>query len=587
MQAHRKITFSSVPIEGTPFMLMEHDERMVKLQGFIDVRQIYRKYEKKWLEDLLTSHQKLSKSFCGLSHWWWFGSASRLDVRPLGKADDIKPLMFARSVLAWLENNPDVDELVLVGTEERVRAYLSDTAISMSLNGESHKKTKSFILKNFFKATKKVFLNFIRILKNHVVFSPPSSVETSHIVCYENLYNLAYENNQKYYFSSLLDDLKVNDVSLIVLGIVPKKNRTLNKDNQVSQNLIKQSLLDYCRFSDLFISFFITQYVMILMFANIIFKPRCLIDGVTFKGFWAFYLMKQLELGDVFVSIASYKAMRRLLQSNKIEKLTYPYEEKGIERALLLASQKFKVISTGFTPHPQSQLNLAMIDLDTSSCPTPDQYAFCGSGYIEMFRSWGKKPNAEMQVWGSHKGYQGSCPVIRKERDKFTILVTLNNISELYTFSTWLTAEPELNSDVEFHLRKYWAIENIAYDDLTAAIVTNHKNVHIVEGSLEENTRNADVVMFCATSAGIEAVNYGCIGLYADLNGLFFNEPCLGNMTDWQVTSTAKELVERIKYLEVLDENGMNSLYNTQKEAAELIFAPVAKNIIHKHFSKS
>ncbi len=148
---------------------------------------------------------------------------------------------------------------------------------------------------------------------------------------------------------------------------------------------------------------------------------------------------------NILKPIVVYNVISKLSLNNSVKQLVFPYEEKGIERAILYAASEKKLKSIGFTPHPQHSLAVSMRDIKGSSCPKPNSYGLCGSAYISFFKNWGGKENTQMQVWGSEKGKLSHLPFTKTiKQKKIKILLLLSHPNELKVFYNWLQSKYEL-----------------------------------------------------------------------------------------------------------------------------------------------
>ncbi len=128
--------------------------------GFVDVRAIVQANTEAWLNDLARSHGNISDAFLKNGPWWWMSALSRLDARPWGYEEALKPLFFARAVVAWCQEHPEEKELTLVGCPVDVLIYLKDFAPRLQVNAL---KGASVRVKDWVNAVKEIFLFFVRL----------------------------------------------------------------------------------------------------------------------------------------------------------------------------------------------------------------------------------------------------------------------------------------------------------------------------------------------------------------------------------------------------------------------------------------
>ena len=266
--------------------------------------------------------------------------------------------------------------------------------------------------------------------------------------------------------------------------------------------------------------------------------------------------------------------------------MVFPYEEKGVERALIFAAVEVKVETLGFTPHPQHPLAISMRDRDDSNCPKPTAYAVCGPAYVNFFRDWANKATQRIDVWGSQKGMPlTEVPAYRDVPKYPRVLLALSHSNELLVFKSWLEAQPELCADAEIALRRYMAVDVGEFESGLADIQEHFPTVREASGTLKENVADCDLVLFCGTSAGLEAIQLGRVGVYVGLNDFFVMNPCFNDLTDMQPCMTAVELGLFLKKWRTMSSTDRQRLLSKQRATVQKFFSPIDRDVVQKTLS--
>ena len=537
-----KVVFTDSVPKGEKYSKYVFDETLVNDANYVNIKNIVNENEVDWLNDLADSHLEISKIASRKTRWWWVSFASRLDLRPWGQEKIIKPLIFSMAILDWFSKN-NCSSLVLIDCPNEVAEYLAELEpkVIIERNSKSSKKRLITTLYNTLLITVK---SASRILFFHVLKKPQKIVvEEKNLIAYELVHGSDIKSSYRYYFTNILDNIDEKLICHFVIGVVKNHNRPEYK-NEYARQIIA---FDSCTISDLIKSLFFTLYLQFCLFYLIINKPSCVINNKKTKNYWNKHLMFMLDI-NVLENIVLYFAISKLFKDVSIKQLIYPYEEKGSERSMLFAAKENNIKTIGFTPHPQHSLALSMRDLKDSTCPKPDAYAFCGDEYISYFRKWGSKNKCEMKVWGTQKGSLLEQPNINKNlEDKIKVLLLLSHPNELRMFYKWLQKQPQLCEIAEFQLRSYKAVSDLHFNKFVSMLIKEFPNVIEVSGTLMSNVENCDVVAFCATSAGIEAINLGRPAFYIDLNEFFQINPCFNDLSDMQASNGAIEFYNKLK----------------------------------------
>ena len=300
-------------------------------------------------------------------------------------------------------------------------------------------------------------------------------------------------------------------------------------------------------------------------------KLPCNIGEESSNIFFKYYMFNELGRFSCLSQILCYSALRRLFYQNNYKLAVYPYEEKGVERAILFACNEYGVRTIGYTPHPQHNLALALRDVYSPISPKPSSYAFCGPAYIEYFTLWGKKKPDKMKVWGSGKSIKGSLIKQEFNRHELKIIALLSHPNELRVFGSWLQAENRLRNNTYYLIRIYKPAYKAFEKDLKR-LIREFNFIEESQGSLIEDMDKCNLAIFSGTSAGIEAINNGYLALYTDLNDFFEINPCFDDLNVMLPCYSAKEFADRLDEICLMDNISLIELHKKQLSLTKNIF---------------
>ena len=563
-----------------PFGIYQYDEVAAQNQYYIDIRGIVRENSWNWLDEVQASYSDVSKGFLRYTRLWWLTGMSRLDVRPWWQESLVKPLLYANAVLEWIRLTPDVKEIMLVGCDPMVAAYLKEFDEELILEGKRKVPKYLYI---FFQAIKHSVLALIKILMEayrigkHHMFKRSVNIEFSTIVLYELVPGLSVTSGYKYFYGSLFDSVKDMETESIGYCCIEYTGSNIKRDRaELTKSNSVFFLFDSMSVSDLAVSILKNIYIILVTSIVAFTKIRCPISGSLSLRFWPNYLFQEMGRVPCLNAICAYTALKSLLkQSPQCKLVVYPYEEKGIERAILFACQKYGIRTIGYTPHPQYRSALSLRDNTNPLQPKPSRYAVCGSAYVDYFTSWGKKNRNLISIWGSEKSHRSNVDMHEINRSHLKILLLLSHPNELKVFYSWLRADSRISHSVAYTCRFYKAASVREFENVFALMMKEFNCIRESKGQLDEDLKQCDMVAFCGTSAGPLSVNRGYLGMYLDLNDFLEINPCFDDLDAMLPCGSAKEFAYRLSEIRGMDDDSLMKMHQRQLSLVERIFSPV------------
>ena len=129
------------------------------------------------------------------------------------------------------------------------------------------------------------------------------------------------------------------------------------------------SLFYCCGWLNVFFALTVGDFFLILQFLNSLRFPAVTIGGKTSHNFWAHYSLSLSRRDIATQGNLSCSALKRVLKIPKIRQIIAPHEGKAIEKNIRFVAEEFDINNLAYSPHPQSKLNLAILNTPNSSCP--------------------------------------------------------------------------------------------------------------------------------------------------------------------------------------------------------------------------
>jgi hypothetical protein len=527
---------------------------------YIDIAQVMNTHQAKWLDSLEAWHSDLSQSAAKLTPRWWWSSASRLTA---WYPANFKPLFFALGVLQAAR---DLDgELIIAGAPEETREYLLEAQ-----SGDESGVATAMRTAPPPNPWRLALSLAARILAGKARGGPKP--QRSDVLAFSyTLRGDIFAQQDDHYFGSSLDHIDIPVRWLYYLD-------TLGDRGQVELKLSTQN-----RSFDFFTDFLSLRDIPAIFkeAAAVITALRPLREEVrplqidTFKSHaFARRFIRDFVLAyPPYLEAAIHRGATRALESSGARTLLFPYEEKGIERALIDAARRVHppVRTVGFAHAVYNDGHLYLKNRSGSSAPPrPDAIASTGPAAARWHATYnGTAPI----VIGSPRHVPAARPPQRTGALK--ILFTVGYGYELERLAAWCENKSGLFADCELLIRQYpygWSdSQDRGAQRLKVAVSTARVEV----GNLETQIQWCDAVLFASTSAGIHAMLRGRPGIQAALHDTFVANPLAGKTEAVESCKDATELSLALARLRALTPEEFASAATAARTTAETIYAPL------------
>ena len=269
----------------------------------------------------------------------------------------------------------------------------------------------------------------------------------------------------------------------------------------------------------------------------------------------------------------------------KIKKIIFPFEDKGLERAIIQKSRTIGIQTLGYAHAVHNEGHLYLFKNATlKAClpPRPDKILTTGPLAAHWINKKSLIPLDNLPVLGTHRFRE---PIPLEMSYPLKILILLGQGHEATTLANWIEQYPDLFNQCEVTLRPYPFAEKKEQDN---AVIRIRKHSPIIENNkpLEDQIKDCHLAIFASTSAGFEAVLMGRIGIYVNLHHIVplnpFKDKGAAEEQKEAVLKcqTAKDLKELILKIGQMDQSSLNILTRAQQKFMSRIYSPVDLDVL-------
>lgn len=565
---------------------------------YCDVRKYIAQHQDKWLNYVELWHSELSKIGLGYTKWWWLMPESRLIA---WHPPHLKPLFFAIALIEYCEKF-NYDELYLVECPDEVYSYLKelkpDYCISFCQVAAKQQRFGMPYIRGIYKAafSRKIINIFLRQLTNLRALmmlvlcclqksKNLSAIDKVKLVIYSHALDVeTLLQKGDHFFGPMFDEVSGIDRKdiLWLYFTESRKERIAVEEHMRSAGHKAVFLYELITLTD-FIRIILAS---IRLAYNMRFvkneSPPLKIDKYQSLIFSKIFFSELLQSVLPITELAVYFAVRRLLKSTGARALIYPYEEKGLERAIVYAcrdtAENAKTIGFAHAVYNNGHLYLRRNDRLIKS-PKPDFIASTGAAQRDWLIKWALVRPEQIAFVGSPR-YHARLPLHEnfESRPKCLRVLILTGMGyELGMLANYLEESAGLFSDCEVLIRRYPYAWQAQQDEGIYRLRKLFKNIRVETGSMLGQLSWCDVVIYSSTSAGLEAMLSGRLAIYAELHDFLILDPMAGKGDPSKIIrcSTPGELKTTLQNIRNMNLQDYLMAVQRQHEFASQIYAPV------------
>ena len=537
----------------------------------IDIRAICHRHQARWSNAFVSWHGRLTAEASRRSKWAWLLDGSRIHVWQ----EPMRPMLFALGLATYLESNPE-QAVVVRGCPPEVATYLrefrGDRVAVRYLGGALSPKRSTWRL---LARVMMEVITIVRLWRPRRRSAPPLSHRMW--MFSTGLTGEAIRDRGDHYFARALDRADPPPFWLYHLA-------EYRRGSEVADALRETGRAH--AFDHDFLTAGDSVWVLLTciglrrqMKALSRRAPLFECEGKTSAAFPADFVWSTMFGGSPIRALALYRSLRRLLRLATPSAICYPYEEKGLERAIIFAASEHRpaVRTVGFA-HNAYNSGLMFVNQPPENGavpPRPDAIAAGGLGLPAWFAGYCHRPDTVVSVGSPRWLPSGVRARARKPGAPLELLFVTAFGYELDELASWVEKCPDILVGCRLTVRPNptaWQHEQAGATERLKAI----PSVQVAGGSLSAQIETADLVLFCSTSAASEAMWVGRRAVYVELNDLWVANPFTGKPGAEVIPHclTPDDLRTELRRTASMTASDYEESVTAQRHAAAQIYAP-------------
>ena len=359
------------------------------------------------------------------------------------------------------------------------------------------------------------------------------------------------------YFGNLLDEIKRNrpELKSVYLGYVysPIKDR-ISYLKSIEKHLWFP-IFSFLKETD--ISWLYNKVILELT------NPKYDLDPVEEKWFYPNLIIKEVILEDISFgyinNLVMYMVGCRIRESNSIKRLIYPFENKSLEKCLLLGlNGSIETMGYQHSSITPRHFSFLMGKEEIKVTPIPDKIITSGAVTKDWLINNGNFPGKRIIVGCSLRykhNYIDKSNSFEAESAKLFLALSSSK-EELYNGVRFLRELKNLYPRLILRLRTHI---NFPLDLLPSEMFNwVNKNIEIrQETSLNENFEWADITLYVSSTVAVESLMYGVPVIHLDIDKLN-SDPLLSEVSNkWFASNIhdCNKVVTEIANLTIAEKN--------------------------------
>jgi hypothetical protein len=221
--------------------------------------------------------------------------------------------------------------------------------------------------------------------------------------------------------------------------------------------------------------------------------------------------------------------------------------------------------------------------------PKPDIIAVTGEKALQWCVEWANIPQQQLEIIGSPR-FTTPTPLKTTEQERhisLNVLIICALEFEMPMLLNFIEEDPLLFEKCNLWIRKY-PFSWVKQQNAAISKIQNYvKNIKVDVAPLYTQIDWADVVIFNATSAGIEAMLRGRYTINVDFRDLFCTDPLInkGDLSKVIRCSTPKGLRETLQTVRNINKEDYHKIIKNQIYFARGIYSPINQEKIKEMIS--
>jgi len=544
-------------------------------------KQYINKNIESWQNQLATWHELVCQIGQKYYNDWWLTDASRL----VSWYPNINQSLFFTVGLIRICEDLTIDEIYIVNAPKEVEILTRDVHQDWDIISENRRYTKKYIssvIKKVLSPYKSITNMFIRSFK---LFSPlAKDLSDIKLIIFSNLIDFdRFQSSGDHYFGNMFDE--INDVRnenklWIFLSELNRNEERIVLSSVRSKSYRAFILQDLLTLSDAAIILFRTGafYFFSQRFKTKI--PIISIDGMKFTSYSLFFYNETIKHKPPILAFQVKYAFKAIVSQVPTASLFYPFEDKGMERAILSQSRNLYTIGYAHAVHNSGHSYLKQKKLEEAAPQWPNLIGCSGKAAAQWLENK-KEINFDRLVTIGSNRYTN---ILEKTKfihnEALRVLVLAGQGYEITMLANYVEQNATIFKNCELTIRRYPYHYQEEQNEGIKRLKRLIPNVKVLDGLLLKQIDDCDVVIYASTSAGIEAMLLGRICVYVDMHHIVplnFLES-KGDVSSLFTANTPGELKEVLKKIGSMTLNEYNDHVTKSHDFAISLYAPVNKH---------
>lgn len=548
-----------------------YDGRRVDTPGVsaLDVRDACHRAQATWSRDLVQWHDAVVARAAEGSPWAWCCAGSRLHVWQ----EPVRSLLFALGVARCLAaQTPAPERVYLVGAPRQAVTYLEE------LLGQAPRRS-SAAAGRFWRMARRLAIDTLTVVRKKVGARASTVAAPGDMLVYSfGLSADAIRDRGDHFFGVVFDQPPFHASWLYVLED-PARQQAIADALEARR---RDAAFDHgiATWGDIMWAWWTAARVAMTMTRVARQAPAFTCAEGSTAAFTRDYMDRQFCEVPPVGELVTYRAVARRLATRPPRVLCYPYEEKGLEHALLLASAHSgkDVTTVGFAHAAYNSGLLYVHEAGSSEArpPRPTVIVTGGEGVAGWFQTFGHRQDRLTAV-GSPRWLPQELPPRAAVPGAPLHLLFITGFShELRVLAEWIREHPDAFSNCLLTVRPNPTAWQDEQSDVLPALAAWPFVQVSRDQPLHAQFAASDVVLFCSTSAVAEAVGAGRVAVYAEFSDLWVTHPLEGKPFAEAVPHcrVADELARVLSDIRSMTGEAYDVMLERQRRAAAQVYAP-------------
>jgi len=563
-------------------LLIHYENLQVKVRGWEthDVRETIKDNEEEWFSELDSWHRACMEELSKETKWWSLFSMSRL---LMWESIGLKSILFAAAITK-LAVSQKYSVIRIIKPSKELISYLHESSLRNNFLVIEKKKTLKFLIVTSNLIHNLIFSYFsnLKLILKIIwvtIFTKKIYFKQSDVIVLSTLMNPDLISKiGDHYFGKKFEENNNTGLSISWLynDLFINRKNAYKELKKVGRNAYFISeLVD---FKDLFFSL-INGFKSLINSKKIFGKvPELQIGDLKSSIFTKVYVSEGLVFRKApFIELMIYSQFKRIINNSHTKFIIYPYEEKPLERSILLAVNNTtnNIKSIAFAHAAYSLGNLYMRRTKKNNPPSSDLIAVTGDLAKKRFIKLGVQPYKLINI-GSPRYVekQEGYPSLKRSSLMKVLFITSYGF-EMINFADLLINNVELSERFSIFIRRSYHSWFKEQDEAERQLINHGVSYECTNQDLIAEIDKVDVVIYEATTAAFQASLRGKIIIQLQLSDILPTEHFyeFEGVNQIQFSKNAENLLLNLKYIESLTIEEYKIYAAKQRKQVEMLLS--------------